>query len=257
MGTMFDTTDDPRRTFAGLTVEAVAAYGNGKYANYRVAKVEFPHVPVLEIDVLGRSIGDTGDFEAGDMPYSEAGSWAKGRIYAGVRRPVVYFSVSNWQAIMRSLRAAGLARSDVRTWTAHYTGKPHLCSSACGFGVTGVADATQWGSSDAPGTLPPHYAGRNMDVSMTDAHFFGSAPTPAPAPPFPGRDLHQPPAMSGEDVRTWQAQMARRGWPIAVDGVYGPGSERICRQFQVEKGLVVDGVVGEKAWDATWAAPVT
>jgi peptidoglycan hydrolase-like protein with peptidoglycan-binding domain len=63
--------------------------------------------------------------------------------------------------------------------------------------------------------------------------------------------------MRGEDVRTWQAQMARRGWPITVDGVYGPESERICRQFQAEKGLAVDGVVGERTWDAAWAAPVT
>ena len=42
------------------------------------------------------------------------------------------------------------------------------------------------------------------------------------------------------DVRTWQAQMARRGWSLAVDQHYGPASERVCRLFQGEKGLGVD-----------------
>ena len=172
MGTMFDTASDPRKTFAGLTVEAVAAYGNGKYANYEAARHAFPHVHALEIDVNGQGIGNAGDFEAGDMSYAHAGSWAKGRIHAGVHRPVVYFSVSNWEAIMQSLKAAGLARHDVRIWTAHYTGTRHLCSSTCGFGVTGSADATQWASPQKPSTLHGPYAGRNIDVSMTAENFF-------------------------------------------------------------------------------------
>ncbi|HUC01097.1 MAG TPA: hypothetical protein VMS11_14850 [Solirubrobacterales bacterium] len=175
MGTMFDTVNDPKETFAGLEVEAIAAYGNGKFANFKAAKKEFPNVHVLEIDVNGQGIGNVGDFEAGDMDFSHAGSWAKSRIRAGVHRPVIYFSVSNWDTVMSSLRAAGLKRSDVRIWTAHYTGKAHLCSSKCGFGVEGHANATQWGSADAQGTLPPPYAGHVIDVSKTSPDFFGAA----------------------------------------------------------------------------------
>lgn len=59
------------------------------------------------------------------------------------------------------------------------------------------------------------------------------------------------------DVRTWQQQMRNRGWSIDVDQVYGPGSERVCRQFQAEKGLGADGLVGPKTWAATWTAPVS
>jgi hypothetical protein len=59
------------------------------------------------------------------------------------------------------------------------------------------------------------------------------------------------------DVRTWQDKMRSRGWSIDVDGVYGPASEGICRQFQSEKGLGVDGLVGPATWSATWSAPVT
>jgi hypothetical protein len=172
VATMLDTVDDPAKTFAGLKVEAIAAYGNGSYANFKAAKKEFPHAHVLEIDVSGQGIGNAGDFEIGDMAVSHAGKWAKGRIEAGVHRPVVYFSVSSWEAIMHSLKGAGLERSDVRIWTAHY-GKAHICSAACGFGVTGHANATQWGNPKTKGSLPSPYAGRNVDVSTTDDHFFG------------------------------------------------------------------------------------
>ncbi len=74
-------------------------------------------------------------------------------------------------------------------------------------------------------------------------------------PPFPGRLLNV--VTNGEDVRTWQQQMANRGWKIAVDGSYGPASKDICIKFQEEKGLAPDGIVGAQTWDATWSAPVT
>jgi peptidoglycan hydrolase-like protein with peptidoglycan-binding domain len=59
------------------------------------------------------------------------------------------------------------------------------------------------------------------------------------------------------DVQVWQAQMSARGWSIGVDGIYGSQSDGICRQFQSEKGLSVDGMVGPQTWDMTWSAPVT
>lgn len=77
------------------------------------------------------------------------------------------------------------------------------------------------------------------------------------APRFPGRLITQPPVMRGDDVRRWQHQMRERGWAIGVDGAYGPMSEQVCRRFQEEKGLAVDGVVGAKTWAAAWTAPIT
>ena len=91
----------------------------------------------------------------------------------------------------------------------------------------------------------------------------GAAPPPSPqpqgggAPPWPGRLIRQPPLMQGEDVRMWQAQMAARGWKITADGAYGPASAEMCRKFQAEKGLEVDGVIGQQTWNTTWNAPVT
>lgn len=59
------------------------------------------------------------------------------------------------------------------------------------------------------------------------------------------------------DVRTWQDKMRSRGWSISVDQIYGPASEDVCRSFQSEKGLAVDGLVGPQTWSVTWTAPVT
>lgn len=92
-------------------------------------------------------------------------------------------------------------------------------------------------------------------------------PTPRPpassakpagkAPAWPGRLITQPPVMHSSAVKTWQTQMRRRGWSIAVDGAYGPDSEAVCRRFQSDKRLRVDGVVGPRTWAAAWTAPIT
>ncbi len=74
-------------------------------------------------------------------------------------------------------------------------------------------------------------------------------------PPWPGRLLNV--VTRGEDMRVWQQQMARRGWRISADGIYGPASREVCMKFQQEKGLAVDGVVGSQTWDAAWTAPTT
>jgi hypothetical protein len=81
-----------------------------------------------------------------------------------------------------------------------------------------------------------------------------AAPSGA-APPFPGTVLVN--FTQGHGTITWQQQMAARGWAIGVDDMYGGESERICTQFQQEKGLAVDGTVGPETWAAAWNAPVT
>jgi len=53
------------------------------------------------------------------------------------------------------------------------------------------------------------------------------------------------------------ARMHKRGWRVGVDGIYGQESQRVCRQFQAEKQLAVDGVVGRYTWTAVWTARIT
>jgi len=83
--------------------------------------------------------------------------------------------------------------------------------------------------------------------------------TPTPValyPAYPGSPLRRGNSRVGA-VATWQAQMRRRGWQISVDGVFGPQTEQVCRQFQTEKHLAVDGIVGPVTWAAAWTSPVT
>ena len=96
---------------------------------------------------------------------------------------------------------------------------------------------------------------------QTWGKILGRTPAPKPssgkAPGFPGVYFRNPPITRHSSVRTWQAQMRKRGWRITVDGAYGPASQRIARQFQAEKGLSVDGVVGPATWRAAWESPIT
>jgi hypothetical protein len=39
------------------------------------------------------------------------------------------------------------------------------------------------------------------------------------------------------DVKTWQLQMARRGWDLRIDGYYGAESDRVAKKFATEKAL--------------------
>ncbi|NEO42155.1 MAG: peptidoglycan-binding protein [Moorea sp. SIOASIH] len=52
------------------------------------------------------------------------------------------------------------------------------------------------------------------------------------------------PYMKGEDVRAIQQALAKAGYSLDVDGVYGRGSEAVVKQFQEQNGLDVDGIVG-------------
>ena len=72
---------------------------------------------------------------------------------------------------------------------------------------------------------------------------------------YPGYVLRYSPGFALENrpgVAQWQTQMQQRGWPITVDGLYGAESDRIARQFQAEKGLLIDGIVGEQSWKAAF-----
>jgi hypothetical protein len=145
-----------------------------------------------------------------------------------------------------------------------------------GTGVCQHADLGSWGGGhwDCGPSFP-------IDDVLAMAAGSTPAPTPAPAPPTPQPAAPAPPfpyptadylgqpspdphchsgyygGVDNQNVTTWQAQMSARGWAIDVDGCYGPDSESICRQFQAEKKLAVDGLVGPSTWQASWTMPVT
>jgi Putative peptidoglycan binding domain/N-acetylmuramoyl-L-alanine amidase len=125
----------------------------------------------------------------------------------------------------------------------------------------GVAPAVQghqyFTSTSCPGSRIMTLV-RNGTLKKSVSGTTPKPPTvPLGGPKWSGRYITQPPIMRGNDVKTWQSKMKRRGWAITADGAYGSKSEAVCRKFQAEKGLKVDGVVGPNTWAKTWSSPVT
>jgi peptidoglycan hydrolase-like protein with peptidoglycan-binding domain len=56
------------------------------------------------------------------------------------------------------------------------------------------------------------------------------------------------PGASGPAASAVQGQLATQGWRVAVDGAFGPATERRVRDFQTAHGLAIDGTVGPATW---------
>lgn len=147
-----------------LDAEAVAGYVNGIWPTFSKLKAGFPRAHKLSVAVAAQYDADCLDVERGDALVADAPEWVQRQIARKVHRPVVYTSVSQARTLLDMLRARGIARDQIRLWTAHYTHKPHRCTAVCGFGFTGEADATQY--SD-------HAFDRNLDASLCSPTFFG------------------------------------------------------------------------------------
>jgi peptidoglycan hydrolase-like protein with peptidoglycan-binding domain len=136
-----------------------------------------------------------------------------------------------------------------------------------GAGVCQHSDLGSWGGGHTD-------CGPNFPIDHVISMAGGVKPSPSPTPPAPafpypasdylGQPSPDPHCHSGYyggvdslNVQKWQTQMVARGWSLTVDGAFGPQSSSVCRQFQQEKGLGVDGLVGPQTWGASWTAPVT
>lgn len=137
---------------------------------------------------------------------------------------------------------------------AHRFDIPITKVSGAGRGVCGHVDLSGPGGHWDPGPGFPW----DVVLAAATGEPIGAPPPPPPpvlgqAPPWPGQLLTL--GAKGDHVRTWQDQMAARGWNILVDGSYGRGSRSTALAFQRAKGLAADGVVGPSTWEATWTAP--
>lgn len=100
-----------------------------------------------------------------------------------------------------------------------------------------------------PASKPKPSTSKAPKFPLRSGHYFG--PKSGPASSVSGYYSHR------ADLKRWQAQMRKRGWSITADGLYGPATKKVARQFQQERGLGVDGLIGKKTWDAAWNAKVT
>lgn len=85
----------------------------------------------------------------------------------------------------------------------------------------------------------------------------GGGGTPPPDPPAPGSDWTEKLIMSlpmlqrgstGRAVRVLQGVLCAMGPNIAIDGDYGPATERRVREEQSQYGIGVDGIAGPVTW---------
>jgi hypothetical protein len=145
---------------------AVAGYVGGNWPTYLQLRKRFPHARRLSIAVNAGEPAECLDVEPGDATADQAAEWVRRQIGRGVKRPVVYTSVSAAQDLVARLDAAGLVRKAYRLWTAHYTGHPHICGPQCGFGMRVHADATQY---------TDRALGRNLDESLCTTDFWATS----------------------------------------------------------------------------------
>ena len=180
--------DDVNVHLIPKNAEAVAGYVNGRYKTWPAVVAGWPNAHKLSIAVSSAADAMCLDVEPGDATNQVAAGWFKRQ--KGVK-PVFYTSVSNAAALIKALAQAGIMRGQYRLWTAHYTGKEHLCNAKCGFGNF-QADATQF--EDRVGNV-------SLDKSLLSDTFFGKpSPKPIPKPkpkpvPVPPKPVPPPPVV--------------------------------------------------------------
>ena len=60
---------------------------------------------------------------------------------------------------------------------------------------------------------------------------------------------------TGPDVTLCQERLVAWGYPCAVDGVFGSGTETQAIEFQADHNLVPDGIVGDATWNVLLSTP--
>lgn len=111
-------------------------------------------------------------------------------------------------------------------------------------GGTAGGGGSSGGGSSSGGQKAPAFP-------LPSGHYFGPASGP--------NESHSGYYSTSDrtNLDTWQTQMAARGWSLSCDGLYGDETAGVARQFQQEKGLGVDSLIGTETWGAAWTEPVT
>lgn len=79
-------------------------------------------------------------------------------------------------------------------------------------------------------------------------------PTSCEKLPVLRRDDRQ--ATANESVKYLQRRLTDYGYPLTVDGFFGPKTEAVVRKFQTTAALLVDGIVGPQTWQALGACVI-
>ncbi len=229
--------------------QAYAAYvdgGVGDQPNYDWIVKAFPQARHLSIALFAGHNADALDVEARAAVPPDIPGWYARQVARGIARPVIYASVSTMNdSVLPVLGQAGIARVQVRLWTAHYGLGEHICGPhSCG-ALSVDADGTQWTSSAM---------GLDLDQSLLAADFFGTAPFLTPTEMImQALPVVQQGSTDRSAVRRVQALVnaAREDRGMAAileDGVFGPATAGALKQAQGWGGTAQDGICGPATW---------
>jgi len=236
--------------------QAVAGYVGGSWPTFASLAAKFPNAQRLSIAVNSGEDADCLDIEPGNATAGDVPGWFARQRARGVARPCLYASVSTMGSLLGVLRLAGISRSSVRLWAAHYAGQ-HICGpGSCGQ-VSVPMDGCQWTSTAL---------GRNLDESLLVDGFFSGAPSPS----WQEAMVNALPTLkqgasdvSGQPLAVHRVQLLVGGigvWnnlgavtQVKVDGSFGPATAAAVCRVQQFFGLTIDGICGQ----ATWTALIT
>jgi hypothetical protein len=169
---MFDTIYNDQFPPGAAAYAAYVDGGIGDQPNYAFIVSAFPKAQHMSISLFG-SNADALDVESGAATAAQVPGWCDAQRKRGIQRPCVYASASTMnEQILPVLSQAGIARSTVRLWTAHYDVGQHICGpGSCG-ALSVNADGTQW----TPNAV---VSGKTLvlDESLLLENFFTTDPT--------------------------------------------------------------------------------
>ncbi|TWH00147.1 putative peptidoglycan-binding domain-containing protein [Mesorhizobium sp. J18] len=111
-------------------------------------------------------------------------------------------------------------------------------------GLAGVLQKHDW-HAFARGYNGPNYRAGTYHLKLAQAYeLFHSGSVSAPAKGEAGSPTLLRRGSSGEQVRDLQRLLSALGYPLAVDGRFGPATEAAVKRFQRDEGLAIDGIAG-------------
>lgn len=128
------------------------------------------------------------------------------------------------------------------------------------YGPATEAAVRQWQTNlgvNADGYWGPVTAGATYDLFV----FLANLPAVAESDPANGffqalNDARQQVLRQGDTggaVRIAQGGLNGLGYRLVADGIFGPATDAATRRFQSDRGLAVDGIIGEQTWAAMMA----
>jgi hypothetical protein len=195
-------------------------------------------------------------------PASQAARWRMLERAAAIDRKAAYESASWGLGQVMGAHWAWLGFADVDALVAEAragaAGQARLMARF--IDKAGLAEALRkrdW-NTFARGYNGPAYRKNGYHAKLAAAYRRHAAGQGAgEAEPATGYHVHVPvlrKGSTGDAVRDLQRQLAALGYPLAVDGVFGAGTDDALRAFQRDHGLTADGAAGPKSLAAIAAA---